>query len=139
MTVSFVHGSKGYIALGTASVPGTGTDISTYVTSVSFPFGVDTAETTTLGATAKSYLAGLEDATISIEGKFHATVDAHLNGIRRLANIAFVYGPAGSTTGNPKYSGTCMLTSYEVEGGVDDAASFSAEFQGEGSITRGTF
>ena len=137
--MSFVHGSRGHIALGTASVPGTATDISLYVTSVSFPFGVDTAEITALGATAKSYLAGLEDATISIEGKFHATVDAHLNGIRRLATIAFVYGPAGSTTGNPKYSGTCMLTSYDVETGIDDAVSFSAELQCVGSITRGAF
>ena len=135
----FVHGSVGVFQLGTAAAPGTPTAISTFLTSVSFPFGVDTAEITTLTATAKSYLAGLEDATISIEGKFHATVDAHLNGIRRLATIAFVYGPAGSATGSPRYSGTCMLTSYEVEGGVDDAASFSAEFQVIGLITRGTF
>ena len=137
--MSFVHGSVGVFQLGTAAAPGTPTAISTFLTSVSFPFGVDTAEITTLTATAKSYLAGLEDATISIEGKFHTTVDAHLNGIRRLATIAFVYGPAGSTTGSPRYSGTCMLTSYEVEGGVDDAASFSAELQVTGSITRGTF
>jgi len=137
--MSFVHGSRAVIQFGTAGTPGTATDISQFVTSVGFPFSVDTAEITALGATAKSYLAGLEDATISIEGKFHATVDAHLIGIRRIANVAFVYGPAGNTAGLPRYSGTCMMTSYEVEAGVDDAASYSAEFQVTGLVTRGTF
>jgi len=136
--MSFVHGSRAVIQLGTAAAPTTPTDISMYVTSVSFPFEVETAEITALSATAKSYLAGLEDATISIEGKYHSTVDAHLNGIRRVA-VSFVYGPAGSTTGNPRYSGTCILTSYEVETGVDDAASFSCELQASGAITRGSF
>ena len=139
MTVSFVHGSTATFSLGTAAAPGTPTAISTFLTSVGFPFDVDAAEITTLTATAKSYLAGLEDATISLEGKFHTTVDAHLNGIRRLNTIAFVYGPAGSATGAPRYSGTCMLTSYEVETGIDDAVSFSAELQCVGSITRGVF
>ena len=135
----FVHGSIGVFQLGTAAAPGTPTAISEFLTSVSFPFGVDTAEITTLGATAKSYLAGLEDSTISTEGKFHTTVDAHLNGIRRMDNIAFIYGPAGGGAGSPRYSGTCMLTSYEVETGVDDAASFSAEFQVIGACIRGVF
>ena len=137
--MSFAHGSAGVFQLGTAGAPGTPTAISGFLNSVSFPLEVETAEITTLGATAKTYLPGLEDATISIEGRFHITVDAHLNGIRRLANISFVYGPAGSGVGSPRYSGTCMLTSYEIEGGVDDAASFSAELQVTGAITRGVF
>lgn len=135
----FIHGSAGVFQLGTAGAPGTPTAISGFLNSVSFPFEVETSEITTLGATAKAYLPGLEDATISIEGRFHTTVDAHLNGIRRLANISFVYGPAGSGAAAPRYSGTCMLTSYEIEGGVDDAATFSAELQVTGAITRGVF
>lgn len=137
--MSFVHGAVGFFQLGTAAAPGTPTTISTFLSSLSFPFAVEAAEITTLGATAKAYLAGLEDATISLEGRFHATVDAHLNGIRRLANIAFVYGPAGNTTGAPRYSGTCMLTGYDIEGGVDGVASFSAELQVTGAVTRGVF
>jgi predicted secreted protein len=137
--MSFVHGSVGVFQLGTAAAPGTPTAISSFLSSVSFPFSVDTAEITALGAAAKSYLAGLEDATISLEGRFHATVDAHLNGIRRMSNISFVYGPAGSGAGAPRYSGTCMLTSYDISGGIDDVATFSAELQVIGAVTRGTF
>ena len=137
--MAFVHGSKAHISLGTAATPNAPTDISQYITSVSFPSDVETAEVTTLGATAKSYLAGLENATISLEGRFHPTVDEHLSGIKGKDNIAFVYGPAGNAVGNPKYSGTCLLTSYSVDTGVDDVASFSAELQVTGPITRGTF
>ena len=137
--MSFVHGSVGVFQLGTAATPGTPTAISDFLNSVSFPFEVETAEITTLGATAKTYLPGLEDATISIEGRFHATVDAHLNGIRRLANVAFVYGPAGSNVGSPRYSGICMLTGYDTTGSVDDAVTFSAEMQVIGAVVRGVF
>lgn len=137
--MTFVHGSVGVLQLGTMAAPGTPTAISGFLNSVSFPFEVETSEITTLGATAKSYLPGLEDATISIEGRFHVTPDAHLNGIRRMNNISFVYGPAGSTVGSPRYTGTCMLTNYGISGGVDDAATFSAELQVTGAITRGVF
>lgn len=137
--MSFTHGSLAVFQLGTSATPATPIAISTFLSSVSFPMEIETAEITTLGATAKSYLAGLEDSTISIEGKFHTTLDAHLNGIRRMANIAFVYGPIGSVASSPRYSGTCMMTSYETEGSVDDAAGFSAEFQVIGAVTRGVF
>ncbi|MBT9177530.1 MAG: hypothetical protein DDT20_01864 [Firmicutes bacterium] len=137
--MSFVHGSASVFLLGTAATPGTPVAITGFLTSVSFPFGVDTGDTTTLGVTAKTYIPGLEDATISIEGKFHPTVDAHLLGIRRRGDVAFVYGPAGSAAGSPRFSGTCMLTSYDFEGSVDDVSSFSAEFQVSGPVVRGAF
>ncbi len=136
--MAFVHGSVGTFSLGTAATPATPTVISPFLTSVNLPLGVDTAEITTLTATAKAYLAGLEDATISLEGPFHATIDAHLSGIRRLL-VAFVYGPAGGAVGSPRYSGNCILTSYNPEGGVDGEATFSCELQCTGVIARGVF
>jgi len=134
-----VHGSKAVIKFGTSGAPGTPTDISQYVKSISFPEEAETHDTTTLGATSKSYIAGLKDATISIDGVFDPTVDAHLNGILGLDGVAFEYGPAGSTAGSIKYTGNCICTSYEVETPVDDVATFSAEFQVSGNVTRGTY
>lgn len=136
--MAFSHGSKAVIKFGTSSTPNTPTDISAYVTSVSAPFGAETHEVTTLGATSKSYIPGLKDSTISIEGKFDPTVDAHLAGIVGL-QVAFEYGPQGSTTGNVKYTGNCICTSYEPETPVDAEATFSAEFQVTGGWTRGTY
>ena len=57
------------------------TDISNTLTDVSFPQSVDTAETSAFGSSAKSYIVGLTDSTLSISGNFDATVDAHLAAI----------------------------------------------------------
>jgi len=137
--MAITHGSRAVFQIGTAGTPATPVDISTSLSSVSFPIEVETAETTTLQATAKSYIPGLEDATISLEGRFSTTIDAHLAALRRIASVAFVYGPIGSTAALPRYSGNCTMTSYSFEAGLDDAVTFSAEFQVTGAVTRGVF
>jgi len=119
---------------------GTLTDISNTLTDVSFPQSVDTAETSTFGSSAKSYVVGLTDSTLSVSGNFDATVDAHLAAIVGKADsVSFEYGPEGSTAGMVKYTGEALLTSYEKSGAVGDVVSYSAEFQVTGAVTRGTY
>ena len=116
------------------------TDISNTLTDVSFPQSVDTAETSAFGASAKSYIVGLTDSTLSISGNFDATVDAHLAAIVGKADsVSFEYGPEGSTAGFVKYTGEALLTSYEKSGAIGDVVTYSAEFQVTGAITRGTY
>jgi len=134
--MAFSHGKDCDIGFGTHAVPGTATDITAYVTSVTMPREIDTAETSCMGDTDKSFLAGLKGANISIEGKFDPTVDAHLDGIAGDDGIIFEYYPQGNSAGKVKYTGSCILTSYEVSESVDDAGSFSAEFQISGAVTR---
>jgi hypothetical protein len=134
--MAFNHGSKASFQVN----DGTSLrDLSSYLTSVSFPQSVDTAEVTALGATAKSYIVGLKDSTISIEGIYDPTADGYLNTIAGLtAATAFEYYPNGTPVGStkPKFSGNCFLVSYEVSTPVDGAASFTAEFQVSGAVTR---
>jgi len=119
---------------------GTLTDISNTLTDVSFPQSVDTAETSAFGSSAKSYVVGLSDATLSISGNFDATVDAHLAAIVGKADsVSFEYGPEGSTSTYTKYTGEALLTSYEKSGAIGDVVTYSAEFQVTGAVTRGTY
>ena len=119
---------------------GTLTDISNTLTDVSFPQSVDTAETSAFGASAKSYIVGLTDSTLSVSGNFDATVDAHLAAIVGKADsVSFEYGPEGSTQGFVKYTGEALLTSYEKSGAIGDVVTYSAEFQVTGAVTRGTY
>ena len=119
---------------------GTLTDISNTLTDVSFPQSVDTAETSAFGASAKSYVVGLTDATLSVSGNFDATVDAHLAAIvGRADSVSFEYGPEGSTATFVKYTGEALLTSYEKSGAIGDVVTYSAEFQVTGAITRGAY
>jgi hypothetical protein len=135
---TFRHGKSSVFKVDNAA--GTLTDISNTLTDVGFPQTVDTAETSTFGSSAKSYVVGLTDSSLSIAGNFDATVDAHLAGILgQSASVSFEYGPEGSTAGFVKYTGEALLTSYEKSGAIGDVVSYSAEFQVTGAITRGTY
>ena len=135
---TFRHGKSTVFKVDNSG--GTLTDISNTLTDVSFPQSVDTAETSTSGSSAKSYVVGLSDATFSISGNFDATVDAHLAGILgQAASVSFEYGPEGSTATYVKYTGECYLTSYEKSGAIGDVVTYSAEFQVTGAVTRGAY
>lgn len=138
--MAFVHGKSAVFKLDDSG--GTLRDLSSYLNDVSMPRDIETAETTTFGVSgsAKTYITGLTDATISISGLFDATADGYLAGVvGNTATLSFEYGPAGSAGGSVKYSGECIMTSYEVSASVGDAVQASADFQVTGQITRGTW
>ena len=135
---TFRHGKSTVFKVDNSG--GTLTDISNTLTDVSFPQTIETAETTSFGSSAKTYIVGLTDSSISASGNFDATVDAHLAGIAgQAATVSFEYGPEGSTSPNVKYTGEAILTSYEKSGAVGDVVTYSAEFQVTGVVTRGTY
>jgi hypothetical protein len=136
--MAFVHGKSAAFKLDNSS--GSLVDYSAYLEEVSMPRSIETAETTTFGSSAKSYITGLSDATISISGKFDASADATLAAVLgQAASLTFEYGPAGSASGAIKYSGECIMTSYEIGATVGDAVTASVELQVTGAITRGTW
>ena len=135
---TFRHGKSTVFKVDNAA--GTLTDISNTLTDVSFPQSVETAETTSFGSSAKTYIVGLTDSTISVSGNWDATVDAHLAAILgQAATVSFEYGPEGSTSTFIKYSGEAIVTSYEKSGAIGDVVSYSAELQVTGAVTRGTW
>lgn len=113
-------------------------NLTSYATSVGIPVEVETAEVSTLGDDDKVYVTGLRDRTISIEGKWDATVDGYLSGLLGGTARAWKVFPAGSAAGRPYYSGSAILTSFEVTSEIGDAVMFSAEWQNSGAVTRGT-
>ena len=138
--MAFVHGKSAVFKLDNSS--GSLVDYSAYLDNVGFPRSVDTAETTTFGVagSAKTYIVGLSDATISISGLFDATADTTLAAVLgQSATLSFEYGPAGSTAGLVKYEGECIMTSYNTSASVGDAVQATADFQVTGQITRTTW
>ena len=135
---TFRHGKSTVFKIDDSG--GTLRDISSTLTDVSFPRSVDTAESSAFGDSAKTYVVGLSDATISVSGNFDATIDGYLAGIvGNAATVSFEYGPEGSTAGYVKYTGEAILTSYEKSGAIGDVVNYSAEFQVTGAVTRGTY
>lgn len=141
--MAFIHGKKSKFSIDNAA--GTLIDISAYCEEVTLSNEIDTAETSTFGSTYKTYVTGLIGASLSVSGRFDAagatTVDSVLGGILgQEASLTFEYQPSNAAVSvtNPKYTGECICTSYEVSGGVGDMVGFSAEFQITGAVTRAT-
>jgi hypothetical protein len=133
---TFVHGKSTDFELDDTG--GTSRSLSNVLTSVDFPETIETAETTAFGATSKSYIVGLRDASISVSGLWDATVDGYIIGTEP-ATRSFIFGPAGSTSSNVKYTGECILTNYSISNPVGDVVTFSLDLQVTGNVTRGTY
>lgn len=135
--MAFVHGKSSVFKLDNAS--GSMTDISSFVNNVDFPETADVAETSVLGASNKTYIVGLKDATIGLTGFFDATADAIFGAvIGQSATLSFEYSPEGTASGKIKYTGECILTNYALSSPVGDVVAYSGDLQVSGSITRGT-
>ena len=133
---TFSHGKSTDFALDDTG--GTSRSLANPLTDVSCPQSIDTAETTAFGSSNKSYIVGLKDTTISVSGLWDATIDGYLSGTEP-ASRSFIYGPAGSTGGNVKYTGEAIMTNYSVSNPVGDVVTYSVDLQVTGAVTRGTY
>jgi len=138
--VAFAHGKSAVFKLDNSS--STLVDYSSYLNDVSLSRSIETAETTTFGVSgsAKTYIVGLSDANFSISGLFDATADATLAAVLGFATaLDFEYGPTGSTASMIKYTGTCLMTGYNISASVGDVVQATADFQVTGPVTRTTW
>jgi len=117
-------------------------DFSTYFNDFSASTSVDTAETSAFGTSAKTYVVGHRDGTISLSGMFEGTAstgtDEFFNTALGNATKALVIvAPEGHSNG----TGAIMLeadnTSYEVSGAIADIVQASAEFQSTDAVEHG--
>lgn len=137
--MAFVAAKSSVFKLDNAA--GTLTDISAYVDSVSgIANTTDMLETTTFGATSKSFIPGLRNGdTISVSGKWDATLNTQLTGLLgATSSSSFEYHPAGTGAGTPKVSGECFVTSYETSSSVADLVTFTVSLQITGAVTHGS-
>lgn len=145
------HGSKAVFQLTDAG--GTSRDISAYVNTSGLQKKIDAVDVTGQGqgsAPAKSFIPGLSETDIPIEANWDdaATTgtDAVLGGIADAGGVqtngsllTFIYGPKGSGSGARKYTGSCILTSYDENAPVGGKLGVKANLKVSGAVTRTTF
>jgi len=139
--MAFVHGKKAYFAIQ-ITTGGTLTAVDAYLNDVSLSKSFDTAETTTFGLDAKTYLVGLSDATISCSGFFDQTLDdavtSHLGATTVPVNFEFRVTDTAVAAANPKFTGTAWITSYDISPAIGDTVPVSLELQVTGPVVRAT-
>ena len=121
---------------------GTIRDLSAYVNDINgLPGPRNLNEVTALGDSGAKFIPGLENVTISLSGSYSDDAqapDVVLGTLRtHTSAVDFEYGPEGNSTGDIMYTGTCWVTSYEVQSRVGSAVAWSATLQVEGTVTRG--
>jgi hypothetical protein len=135
---TFVHGKNAQFVLA-------GTNLSDTLNEISLPREIETAETTAFGTQDKTYITGLSDATVSLSGMFDSTVNTAIAGVianlksGSVASASFSYGPAGSASTKPRFTGNALITSYEISSPVGDVVTYSLELQVTGAVTGDTF
>ena len=122
----------------------TATNFGKWLNSVDWPRTQDTAEVTTFNTSngSKTYVNGLNDATVTIEGVFSTTPDGILNALIGASSPTQLWNqtPSTNAAATPFVQNTAraILTSYSAPSAVGDAVTFSADFQITGTVTRTT-
>lgn len=129
--MAFTHGTNARIWMD-------GFAASVYLEDVSADGKIDKAETSTLSNFAKTYIPGLEDATIKMKGFFDvntvtpaSTFEAFLNTHRR-TSFPVTYVPNGGSSvsiSSPAFIFTGFLMDYQIDASVKDAVQGKVEFQ----------
>jgi hypothetical protein len=135
--MAFTHGKLATFVVDTVgAVP---TDLSAYLNSTGMDRNADQAETSTLGSTYKSYVAGLIDGKFNLAGLFDPVADAVLDALFVAGTSSdFTYRPQGTGSGLVQFDGHVVLTSYSLSAGLDGPAAFTATFQVDGAVVRTT-
>ena len=124
---------------------GTQRDLSACINHISGIPGARTlVEVTTLSDDGRRYIAGFADSSVTIAGVFDDSAtdgaDAVLGPLlQHASSVAFSYGPAGTSSNRPKYSGKCWVEKYEISSSVGAPVGFTATLRVDGSVTRGTY
>lgn len=119
-----------------------------YINDFSASGDIDTSETTVLCNTAKQYIPGLEDATVSFSGFLDfnsvtptSTFEYMLSARKRVIFPVVFLPNAGATgvgiQGQRAYMFNGELTSYKIGTKVDEASTIEAEFQSNTGLEAG--
>lgn len=119
-----------------AKIYANGYDLTTYLDSVDSPGTNDVAEISTFNAVQKAYIAGLEDATLSMEGFWDGDASAAETALSTaLGNTAIItWYPAGDTVTYRGFGMDADVTARSIRSTLDGASRISAAAQSSSGL-----
>lgn len=125
--MAFVHGKNTEVFVDKY-------DLTSYFDSVSVNMNADLAETSTFGKSSKTYIAGLKDATMSLEGYYDSTagaVDAVMNTIFGADDKLISVYLSGDAVASAGYAMNAIETAYAINPTLDSACRVSCAAQSD--------
>ena len=123
------HGKEGVIKSGSTVIGG--------VTGFTIDTTADVVEDSSLGNSAKTYMAGRTAFSGSVEMHYDEG-DTAQETLDVGATIAFTLLPEGNTSGDQSFAGSGIVSSMSVGVTLDGISTRSVAFQGTGALTIGT-
>lgn len=124
------------------------TDISQYVTSVTLSSTLDVVETTSMGSTSRTRVAGLRDNQVVLEfnqdfasGALETLIYPSDATTKIGTAVAMEIRPTSAAVSatNPKYTFSALITEWQsVSGSVGELATVSVSWPISGAITKAT-
>ncbi len=125
---------------GSNGTPTSKVDNSTKTKSVDFPREQDLQDVSEFGTTSRKFAVGLSTGTFKAEFYYDSTIYTQLQGlIGYTTAVDFLFGPDGTTSGYPKYTGTMYVKSVGTPVTVGETKMVSVDFQINGTITATTY
>ena len=130
--------------LGVDDNTGASISVSGRTNTVALSWTSESPEVTAFTETTRSRVpGGLLDWEITADiwyDEASSQVDSIFSGLMGGSGTKVYFGPAGSTSGGVKYSGSAVLTEYSMNFAVADAGTANVAFSARsGSLTRGTW
>jgi len=123
---------------GQAGLVKLGTDVVGSVTGFSLDTTGDVIESSNLGSTARSYMAGRTSFTASVEVNFDEGDSSGQLALTVGSTVALKLYPEGADSGDYYWSGSAIVTGEGSSVTLDDLIKTSFTLQGTGVLTRTT-
>lgn len=123
-------GNEGTVLSGTSAVA----EIRSFTVNET----ADVIEDTTMGDSAKTYVASFKDATATVECYFDDTDTSGQGSFDVGASVTVNFQMEGNTTGDHKLSGTALITGKDVSAAADGLVEATYTMQITGGLTEGT-
>ena len=123
-------GSEGVVKVGTNTVA--------EVRSYSIEESADVLEDTSMGDSAKTYLASLTSFSGSLDVFWDETDTSGQGALTVGSSVTLNVYPEGADSGDTYYSGTALVTGVSRTGSFDGMVEASISVQGSGALTQST-
>ena len=133
--MAFIHGKDTVVLLGKDNV-------TSYFHEHSAAVEVEMHDSTVYGKSAKTYVAGLIDGTVSLGGLWDgaaSAIDSILSALIGAAASVLTIGLNGTTVGNRATLASPLETSYEIDDSVSELVGISFEGQSDDRVETGLF
>ena len=131
--MAFGHGSAAYLKIGD-------TDISEYTESADVGFDVDSDDIKVFSATWVQRVFGIISATLNAACAYDPTLDGVVwTAMTGGADVAWEFGPQGSTQGVVKYSGDMRISANRIAAPTSGKVTQTITCLPTGTITKGVF